>query len=793
MTNVRLVSLIPKYNSVYWSLADQLLVSGCNFIVGIVLARTLGVEAFGAYVIAQMYLLYANTFQASLVVSPMMTVVPAGQTPAVRRRLIRGFLGFTLLVMLFTGLGVEVIAWLIGYVSPHLGVGKLALPLAAAMGAFQLQDWVRRALYVQSDNRQVFLIDVIAYGGQLAALLGISAQIEMHPDIALWVMATCFALSAIPTIAYAKLWPDFVSTWTIIRTHWRSSRDLFTTWQLQWLGSQGVILLGTGVVGPQAAGAIRAAQNLLGPVNVLLQWMDNVVPVRAALQLKVWGRGALVTYLGRIAWVGILVLSLLALVLVLVDEPLIVFLYGEAYRPFAVLVVLQALYYLFGHGYRMVNYFHRALGNTGVLAQSSLWWAVVAVIFALMTVNWLGEQGIMLALVIGEGAALIYSLWRGPAKPETGANALFLSGKPHYVLLRRSDGSPHLVLPLSNSFVVHSALRMYAPSRWTGRLYRASLVWTLPWRVRFGWVEPANSLDVWCEDLTAVLAAVPGASVDNIGILVGNPGPLSKLTLKLMNERGDALAYARIASLPDAVRVIRHECKVLTAVGATSVGGQTPRLLSHGEFTGATGCFMVESAGPEADPTHELGEVHFAFLAGLLGNLTVAWTAAIDQVEAETAKLRMVPAYAHIVASALSYLRDKPGPSLLMAIEHGDFAPWNIHRTADGQIFVFDWEHARLDGLPWQDALHFSYQWAALVQRQDSKQVLETLRAVFKLAAANSYATALLRHAVYQQQLIAIYLLRKLVTCAAQGKSPTSREQLRCLEVLGMLLMGTKK
>ena len=273
-----------------WSLGDQAMVSGTNFVSGILLARFLGLEAFGAYVVAQTYLLYANTFLASLVVAPMMTAVPAIEAGAARTRALRGFFAYACLVVLFSVLLVQGAAALLGLWSDSLALASLALPLAAAMTAFLLQDWGRRALYASVANRAVFLADIVAYGGQVLALLGLGLAAQLSAERALWVMAGCFSCSAAVILAGQRWRPDLASGREVMARHWRSSRDFFASWQLQWLGSSGVILFGTGLIGPQAAGAIRAAQNLLGPVNVGFQWMDNVIPVRAASRLRAQGR-----------------------------------------------------------------------------------------------------------------------------------------------------------------------------------------------------------------------------------------------------------------------------------------------------------------------------------------------------------------------------------------------------------------------------------------------------------------------------------------------------------------------
>lgn len=46
------------------------------------------------------------------------------------------------------------------------------------------------------------------------------------------------------------------------------------------------------------------------------------------------------------------------------------------------------------------------------------------------------------------------------------------------------------------------------------------------------------------------------------------------------------------------------------------------------------------------------------------------------------------------------------GP-LPLVCEQGDFSPWNVLRTADGELVVVDWESAELEGLPGQDLIYF--------------------------------------------------------------------------------------
>ncbi len=68
--------LLARYSHVNWALADQTMVSGVNFLTGILLARYLGVEEFGRFTLAWMAVLFVNGIQHAAINSPMMSIGP---------------------------------------------------------------------------------------------------------------------------------------------------------------------------------------------------------------------------------------------------------------------------------------------------------------------------------------------------------------------------------------------------------------------------------------------------------------------------------------------------------------------------------------------------------------------------------------------------------------------------------------------------------------------------------------------------------------------------------------------
>lgn len=765
-----------------WSFADQLLVSGANFLVGIILARGLGLHAFGAYVIVQVYLLYANTFQSALVVAPMLTSVAAIGDPYRQQRVLNGFFAYAVLVCAATVVGVQTLAFALGSWFTSLRLGELASPLCFVMVAFQVQDWLRRAFYARSMARQVLLADVVAYGGQLAALAALAGKGELTAASALWMMALTFGASAVFCTVAAKAWPNFTALKDVWSEHWKSSRDHLASWQAQWIASQGIIVIGTGVVGTQAAGAIRAAQNLLGPLNVLFQWMDNVLPVRAALHLRDGGTDSLRDYLARLNRVGLLGLFAFLGLLTLFDDWLIVNLYGAEYLPFASLVVFQGVYYLFTYAYRFDSYYMRAVGDTGALARASALWAIVSVAIALAAVAPLAERGIMLALVSGAAAALLYLR---SMRQTSIATASKRSGiEPRFISIPRAGKKSWLIVPAHDVRLLRAAIDMYPPHRWTGRFYKSALGWVLPMAARWSLVGSSSLRDLNIQAVNAELESVPGYHASRIGILCSGTGPRAKWTIKIMDDNGRAVAYARASSQPDAVAALLREADLLSDVCMTAAAVHAPKVLDQRSFDAGRSFVLIESAGPTSMLPPVLSASHFDFLARLITSEQASVEEVITKLEADLERFRHCIPQWQDIERALSLLRERAVGTMPVCIEHGDFAPWNVRSQEDGSVFALDWEHGRPDGLPWFDVLHFGFQTDYLVRHCSSSEVLANMRTTFGNPAAEQYMQVLKSNRPDQQTFVLLYLLRALVLGASDGLHSNSELQRFRMKVL---------
>jgi Ser/Thr protein kinase RdoA (MazF antagonist) len=125
------------------------------------------------------------------------------------------------------------------------------------------------------------------------------------------------------------------------------------------------------------------------------------------------------------------------------------------------------------------------------------------------------------------------------------------------------------------------------------------------------------------------------------------------------------------------------------------------------------------------------------------------------------------------VRGALEDLHDEtPLPSCW---EHGDFAPWNIRRTVDGDCVLLDWEDARRDGLPLMDAFHFLHMQDFLFGSKP------------RLHAASIRELAATMHVPLRStaKLEAAYLLRAWTQSVREGNSARAGYVQRALAMSG--------
>jgi O-antigen/teichoic acid export membrane protein len=382
-----------------WALTDQAVVSATNFLTNVMLARFMGLREFGIFVLAWMSVLFVNSLQNALIISPMMSIGPKQEEKD--RPSYFGAVVFQELVLVsFCFVLVFAALKTSSRFFHHADLEHLALPLAVSAFAYQMQDFIRRYFFATRQSRRALADDALSYLTQLPILYFLHRSGHLNSATALWVMAG----TSIVGMVAGWFWVErFEFHWTWIKAvsirHWRVSRWLTGSSLLSWTSSNLFVIAAPAYYGAAAAGVLRASQNLMGVTHIWFQGLDNVVPVETARRLRAGGVHAMLAYIRSILvkWGGLTLLF--AIIMAVSPGFWLKLIYGAEMVQYGYILRLYALLYvvLFIGGPLRAGL--QALEFTMPIFWSYLAMTAFAFFFAFPLAKWLGMSGALLGLL----------------------------------------------------------------------------------------------------------------------------------------------------------------------------------------------------------------------------------------------------------------------------------------------------------------------------------------------------------------------------------------------------------
>ncbi|WP_327352044.1 hypothetical protein [Streptomyces sp. NBC_01304] len=261
-----------------WGLADQAVCSMTNFAVGLYVARSLGLAAFGVFSLAWVTYGVVLNVSRGLATDPLVvrfSGVPEWSWRAAVARSSGTALG--------VGAAIGAVCLAVGLsLGGHLGPAFAAL--GVVLPGLLLQDAWRYSFFAAGTGRKAFVNDVLG-GVALVPALVVAARVgSVQAFVLAWGAAAavaagygCFQSRIRPRPAEARAWL-------------REQRDLGYRYLAENVGVSGAAQLrayGLGaIVGVSAVGVVRGAELLLGPFLAVLMGLSLVTVPEAARVLR---------------------------------------------------------------------------------------------------------------------------------------------------------------------------------------------------------------------------------------------------------------------------------------------------------------------------------------------------------------------------------------------------------------------------------------------------------------------------------------------------------------------------
>lgn len=323
---------------------DQGLISGSNFLIGILLARWLVPEQYGAYALAFSIFLFLAGFHSALLLEPMSVFGPASYgkcLPAYLGKLLR--LHFVLALFL-TGLVVAGIAVLHYFAADRALTSALwGVCIAAPLILF---FWLcRRAAYIK-------LAPGLAARGASAYCFVLICLLLLIKSVGWLSGFTAFLIQSLAATAAAILLLASLrsqldsqsgpSSSAVVRQHWRYGRWAVATQFVYWLSGSAYFVLVAAFLRMQDVAALRALQNFALPLSQFLSAVSLLLLPWASARFAEEGRVGLQRRIRQITVLFVAMASAYYAVLWLFGGRIMAILYSGRYTDFAYLLPLVA-------------------------------------------------------------------------------------------------------------------------------------------------------------------------------------------------------------------------------------------------------------------------------------------------------------------------------------------------------------------------------------------------------------------------------------------------------------------
>lgn len=416
----RAIPGILHHSQISWTLVDQAVVSAANFLTSLIVARNLGIEAFGVFSVAWLILLFVQSLQIALILTPMLSIGP--KTDADQQT--DYYTSLLPLQMVFALLSAAVAALFSAYGGHFAGMGNtgtaLALPLALTVAASQLHEFARRVCYARVRPQAALAMDLARYGTQFALFLYLF--INGHGTVAntLYAVAAC-ALMGLVATARQLPFPSWRSerVRATAGRHWNMSKWLVPSALMQWTSGNFFTLAAGTLLGPVAVGAMRAAQNLMGVTHVFFQALDNWAPVRASHIQARQGVTGLRTFTRKLLLVTGGGTAIAALTLAVPAGFWLELLYGGEYASHGWLVANYGAAYVLMALSAPYRYAFMALENTRPMFFGYFAATIFSISGVYPLIGFFGMTGAMIGVVATQ-LFLLSSLWWSMRNLKTG-------------------------------------------------------------------------------------------------------------------------------------------------------------------------------------------------------------------------------------------------------------------------------------------------------------------------------------------------------------------------------------
>ncbi len=384
------------------TLIDQMVFSGTNFLMTIILTQICSPQEFGKYSFIFMLMLFGLAPFRNFTVQAMM----ANPLQYPKRQYLSSTLVIAFAISLLFSILLGVFLYFFGV---QYEIEDASWGIFTFCVSRYLIDLTRGYFFTYKQPMFALLVDLctsscIAYMLYQNHIGGLN-YIEV-----LYILSISYVVGFVIGMMIAR--PNLDINIKAIYTNLKFGRWLCFTGIFIWFNGNFLLMIASNYLGTFVVGALRAINNLFGPIAILLQAIENYVPVRAATLLAKEGHRPMEQYLYQQSkWLSLIILPVF-IVVSFFSGAIISALFGDSYIPYKSLIPFIIMAQVLGFYARYFNIALRSLNYTQPIFYGYAITATLSVVCSGPLIETFGFIGIGIGLVSFQLILLGFFYWR---------------------------------------------------------------------------------------------------------------------------------------------------------------------------------------------------------------------------------------------------------------------------------------------------------------------------------------------------------------------------------------------
>lgn len=212
-------------------------------------------------------------------------------------------------------------------------------------------------------------------------------------------------------------------------------------------------------------------------------------------------------------------------------------------------------------------------------------------------------------------------------------------------------------------------------------------------------------------------------------VFCGTPSVHQKITMQI-SKGSHILGYCKISDNEEIASLFDKEAQLLKDLNSKEIKN-IPECLFCGNLPDGYTLFVQTTAKTlESKVVHEWGDIHTQFITDMsnstIQKLRFENSDYFHTIEALREHIEWLPAMVDksVVERTISDIYNCwQGKEVTFSAYHADFTPWNMF-VEKGELFVFDWEYAKMTYPPMLDRYHFFTQTAIFERHWTSQDII---------------------------------------------------------------------